>query len=133
MFSMFKKKEAKVKAVTDIEVLPEPTKIDKKAPKLPTVTIKYDPLAIELANNLLTMVEEFEANIRAIEKHPGLSKEAKLDIQHYMNKNIITTLWALAPAFDLIASYPRAKIFRALFNQAIAKGSPGILVGRKRV
>jgi len=138
MFEMFKKKTVKpvkvvIKPITDIVIPPEPGVTSKKASKLPVVTQTYDPLAVTLTNNLIAMVEEFEANIDRIEKHPGLSKEIKLDIQNYINKNLVTTLWALSPAFDLMASYPRIKIFKALHNKAASKGAPGILNAKKYV
>ena len=90
-------------------------------------------LAIDLTNRMICMLEEFESNMQRIENHPTLNAATKIDIQSYINKNLITTLWALSPAFDLMASYPRIKNLKALHIKTMKSGSPGVLELKKHI
>ena len=79
------------------------------------------------------MLEEFEKNFELIDRHPALSEETKLDIQNYINKNIVSTLWVMAPAFDVLQDYPRIKALRELHERNLSMGKPGIIGLKKHV
>lgn len=94
---------------------------------------RHDCLAIQLTNRLITMILEFEINMKRIQDHPSLSDDTKSDISNYINKNIISALWALSPAFDLMVNYPRTKAFKSIYLKAFKRGVPGILQEVKHI
>jgi len=121
------KKEA-IKPITDTARDAEvstPKKTANRRKLCPTD--KHDCMAYQLTNRMVCMVEEFEQNIKRIENHPNLNAQTKLDIQNYINKNIVTAIWALAPAFDLLGEYPRIKTFKTIYTKSTNKGAPGVL------
>ena len=82
---------------------------------------EHNCVAIQLTNRLICMIEEFENNIDRIAKHPSLAEGTKLDIQNYINKNLITAIWALAPAFDLMKDHKRFKTFKTIYIRSMNK------------
>lgn len=125
----------KIEAITKNVTVPDPVVPPKKKaePKKVCTYEEHNCVAIQLINRLLCMIEEYEYNIKRIQDHPTLPDTTKSDIQNYINKNIITALWVLSPAFDLITPYPRAKIFKTLFTKSANKGVPGILDEKKYI
>jgi hypothetical protein len=121
-----------VEPVTKADIK-EPIQATKSKTKPVCVIEKHDCMAVQLTNRLICMIEEFEQNIDRIEKHPTLNPETKLDIQNYINKNLITALWAVSPAFELMKEHSRVKSFKTIFNKAASKGTPGILEEVKHV
>ena len=90
-------------------------------------------IAIEIINRTIQMVEDFEAGIKRIQDHPNIEKKSKSDIQNYINKNIVTALWVLEPAFPLMKSYKRCKDFQTVLLQARISRSPGLLESKKHI
>jgi hypothetical protein len=122
---------AKKKAVKIVAVTKESPAEDKKRPWFPLrhtcTSMEHDCVAIQLTNRVISMILEYEINMKRIQDHPSLSADTKSDIQNYINKNIITALWVLSPAFDLAEHYPRIRAFKSIYTKALNKGVPGIL------
>ena len=117
-------------------------KVDKEKPvTIPPVKsliktctyTEHDCLAFRLTNNLIEMIEMFEKDMKRIESHPSISADTKSDIQHYINKNIITTISALMPAFEIMVKYERAKDFKSIYLKAVKRGAPGIIEEKKYI
>lgn len=94
---------------------------------------EHDCLAYKLTNNLIVMIEMFEKDMKRIETHPSISADTKSDIQHYINKNIITTISALMPAYEIMGKYERAKAFKSIYLKAMSRGAPGIIDEKKYI
>ena len=137
MFNRFKKKQVEGVRVETVPAVIHP--VTSKASNLEQEQSKSKSSAItcsmcnSLANRLICMVEDFEKNIEKIENHPGLDKKTKVDIQNYINKNIVTALWCLEPAFGLMKDYERLRTFKTIYTKSMNKGVPGILVEEKHV
>lgn len=129
-------------------VKPTPPVLDKIASVLePEVVVKqpvpmvrpklspgeFEALAYELINGLLTHLEAYELDRTRIENHPTISNDSKSDISHYINKNIVSTVHVLSPAFPLLKDYERTKQLKALHTRSINKGAPGIFAPKKHI
>ncbi len=112
---------------------PKEEKIEKSALKKICPVEEHNCIAIQLTNRLISMINEFEKNIERIENHPTLAEPTKLDIQNYINKNLITAIWALAPAFELMKGHDRLQTFKTIYTKAFKKGAPGILEDIKHI
>ena len=93
----------------------------------------YEKVALELTNRIICMVTEYEDNMKRIGNHPTLDDDTKSDIQNYINKNIITALWVLEPAFPLLKGYERFRSFESLLRHAAKRGAPGVLQYKKHI
>lgn len=120
-------KKSPIEAITK-ELLPVEVIVKERIPVKKICHIEaHNCIAIQLTNRLICMIEEFEKNIDRIENHPTLSETTKLDIQNYINKNIISAIWALSPAFDLMKDHNRLHTFKIVYTKTFAKGAPGVL------
>lgn len=127
------KRQKRIMAITKNIKAPKPVEQPSKhTVKCPT-DVKHTCIATELINRTIQMIEDFEANIQRIENNQMISKEMKSDIQHYINKNIVTAIWVISPAFPHISLHKRCKEFKAVYDQAIEKRSPGILDLKKHI
>ena len=142
------------KATLSVKVEPKTVDLKKRTPvRLITETIKEVPqekqlkaiskktceieahhcLAIALTNRILSMLNEFEHNMESIGSHPTISDDTKSDIQNYINKNIVTGVWVLHPAFELIKDLPEFKKYKAIYEKLCRNGAPGVLSDVKRI
>lgn len=112
----------------------EPEKPKAKAPvKTVCADARHQCMAIDLTNRLLCVIHEFELNMERIGNHPTISADTKSDIQNYINKNIVTAVWALSPAFELLGDLPEAQRYQSIFNKVCKVGGPGVLEDIKRI
>jgi hypothetical protein len=113
----------------NVELDPEPEPKKSRNAPIP----ECDRILLELTNRIICMITEYEDNMKRIGAHPTLDDDTKSDIQNYINKNIITALWVLEPAFPLLKGYERLRSFEALLRHAAKRGAPGVLQYKKHV
>ena len=127
------KKRVPVRLITEtIKEAPKEKVLKPVTKKLCTIEAHHC-LAIDLTNRILSMLNEFENNMDSIGKHPTISDDTKSDIQNYINKNIVTGVWVLQPAFDLIKDLPEFKKYKMISDRICKSGGPGVLSGVKRI
>ena len=106
----------------------------KKPKKLKGVCSRkrHNCLAHQLANRLISVVLELEITMKSI-NDMDLPEAKKKNVYSHFSKTLITALWALSPAFDLIVDYKRVKAFKLTYGKALRVGSPGILEDIKHI
>jgi len=122
-----------IEPITSADEVEEPEEKAKCVPKKICEHDEHNCIAIQLINRLICVVEEFERNIKRIQDHPSLAASTKKDIQNYINKNIVTAIWALSPGFKLMSKHTRLKKFRYIFYRSMATGAPGVLEEKKHI